>query len=264
MLTFNNFRLKLIFFLIALTFSLNGQVTGVKYLLKARTQTEQIEAYLVIVEGKATDAIQRIQFNAQFSIVVPTGLVPDIHKTYMPLNNNMDYTGTVPCKWTMMSRILSPEVTPKQDYYSFVPDLNPSSFYNNLVTGDTIHLFTLNFSGSGVCLHNIRLFDNEKDPNADIKSMKGANFINTFTLGGTEHIFKGNLKKDVTIKAELRNGSIYVDSKGKSYQWFRKGNQELIATTTEPMYRPDKKGVYFAKIISNRCEVYSDYISFKR
>jgi hypothetical protein len=261
-----NFVLKniILLFFISIFSSVDAQVASVKFCIKHNADAEEVDMYLVIIDGKTSIPIDRIQFNSQITFVVPKGLKPTVAKTYMPLNSNMKYDGSVPCKWKLMSSILSPAVTPEKDYYAVVPELHPSSFYNDLKGGDTIKLFTLDFKGAGACLHKIRLFDNDNDPKSDADGMQGADFLNTFTIGGTEHIYTGNVTNSSSLKSYVKDGAIIVQAKGKSYQWFRVGDPQILDNTTEPIYRPSKSGNYYVKIISDYCEVTTENINFKK
>jgi len=171
------------------------QVNGIKYQLKFNKKTNEADVYLIVQEGKATDLKHRVQFNAQISIVMPKGVSPLITKSYMPLNDNQKYNGTVPCEWKIKSSVLSPEITPNVDYYSIIPILDPSSFYNNLKKGDKVKLFSIAVDKDDLTKSSqIRLFINEKDPSSDSIGMQGSDFTQSFTLGSLTSIYKGNAK----------------------------------------------------------------------
>jgi hypothetical protein len=242
----------------------NAQIKDVQYMLRHSDKAEQLDLYLIIKNGETTSPIDRVQFNSQISLVVPKGIKPSVAKNYMPLNNNMKYEGNAPCKWKVMSYVLSPEVTPDSDYYSIIPELHPTSFYNDLKSNDTIKLFTIEFKGAGACIHKVRLFDNDHDPRSEALGMNGADFVNTFTIGGTEHVYSGNALNTLGLKFITDKESIQIEAKGKSYQWYRVGEGQILDTTAEPSYRPSKSGRYYVKVISDLCEITSEEVSFKK
>ena len=171
------------------------QVNAVKYQMQYNKKTNEADVYLVIHEGKATEMKHRVQFSAQISIVIPKGVSPLISKRYMPLNDNQKYNGTKPCEWKIKSNVLSPEATPNVDYYSIIPFLDPSSFYNNLKKGDKIKLFSIAVAEDDATkVSQIRLFTNGKDPASDANGMLGSDFTQSFTLGSLTSIYKGNAK----------------------------------------------------------------------
>lgn len=121
----------------------SGQVTGVKYFIKHNTKTNLYDCHLIITEGSATSTIHRTQFNAQYSIVAPSGSIMQIAERYFPLQDHQTYTGTKPCEWKIASVIRTPEVTPDKDYFGIVPTLGPSAQYDNIKAGDTIKIFSI-------------------------------------------------------------------------------------------------------------------------
>ncbi|MBK9735235.1 MAG: hypothetical protein IPO92_09815 [Saprospiraceae bacterium] len=191
-MTFSRTLTSLLFFCLLFVSVVKAQVTGVKYMLTYNSKSENLDCYIVITEGKAAELKHRVQFNSQISLVVPKGVIPRVVQTYMPINDNQTFDGTKPCNWNILSKILNPAVTPDKDYYSVIPELIPSSFYNKMKAGDKIKLFSIGINGDKSLLRAIRLFDNATDPSADVKSMAGADFTNSFTIGSLESIYKGN------------------------------------------------------------------------
>ena len=110
--------LKLLIFgtLLFLSSSLTSQVTSVDYQLKYDTAQCQYDAYIIINAGSATSVSERIQFNAQYSIIVPTGTVLTVTQSHMPLLNNATYTGTVPMTWSVNATVLAPAAQPESDF----------------------------------------------------------------------------------------------------------------------------------------------------
>lgn len=172
-----------------------SQVTSVNYQIRYNTTTCRWDAYLIIMGGSATTPQQRAQFNAQYSIVVPTGSTISVAQNFMPLNNNQTYTGTVPLKWVLSSSVIAPAVMPNSDFHSITPTLSPTSFYNNLATGDTVKLFSLNISPVTNCGQGIRIFENGVDPGSGAAGMGGGDFSNGFTMGSPNQIYNANTPK---------------------------------------------------------------------
>ncbi len=172
----------------------NSQVTEVKYMVKFDESTELYDCYVVIGAGFANTTQQRTQMSAQYTIVVPTGSVVTIPQTYLPLQNNQNYGGTMPTLWSLANQILHPAVQPGSDFYGIAPSLVPTSHYNNITTGDTLKLFSLSIEvPQGGCKSGIRLFQNGIDPPAAAPGMGGGDFSNGFTIGSPIQRYKGNI-----------------------------------------------------------------------
>lgn len=91
----------LLFLFFGILFTLSAQVTDVKFLIEYNDITELYDCKIYIAEGEATTYPQRIQFNTQYSIVVPTGTQISIDSFYNPKENNATYTGTIPTLWNL-------------------------------------------------------------------------------------------------------------------------------------------------------------------
>ncbi len=168
--------------------SLFSQVTSVNYQLKFNTSTCMYDFCILIESGETTSTIHRIQFNSQISIVVPTGSVIEAPINHMPLQNNSNYTGTVPQPWTIASIIISPECQPESDFYGIIPQLYPTSHFNNLTIGDTVLLFSLPISPI-TDSDDIRIFIDGIDPDSSGEGMQGSDFSNGFTMGSSVQLF---------------------------------------------------------------------------
>lgn len=171
----------------------SAQITSVKYSLKYNVESDVFDGYLIVGGGSATSVPQRTQFNAVYSIVVPTGTKFHISERYMPLQSNQNYAGTVPCEWKIVTSILSPEAKPNSDFYAIVPTLSPTAHYNNLNQGDTIKLFSIKMDTIVGCASDIRLFKNDSDPDSSAPGMQGSDYSNGFTVGGINQLYVGNV-----------------------------------------------------------------------
>lgn len=183
----------LVFLFILLSFNhIFSQVNSVNYHIRYNESTCLYDCCLIVMSGSATSPIQRAQFGSQYSIVVPTGTQVQIAQLHNPIQNNQFYNGTVPCVWNINSSITSPGAQPESDFHSVTPSNSPSSFYNNLSTGDTVVLFSLSLSPMINCAQGVRVFDNETDPAANAEGMGGGDFTNGFTLGGISNKYNAN------------------------------------------------------------------------
>lgn len=178
-----------ILFLVALT-STMAQVTTVKFLIEYNEVTTDYDVKLSIESGSATTIPQRIQFNAQISVVLPTGSSIVESENFNPIENNSTYSGTVPMTWSIGSSAIAPPEQPESDFYSITPDLGVTSHYNNLFTGDLVTLFSLDINVDP-CENTVRLFENGVDP-AIINMFE--DYTNGFTLGSIEQIYIGNIE----------------------------------------------------------------------
>jgi uncharacterized protein YjdB len=186
------FKLLIFGTLLFLSGSLTAQVTSVDYQLKYDTTACQYDAYIIINAGSATTIPQRIQFNAQYSIIVPTGTALAVTQSYMPLQSNATYTGTTPLTWSSGSPIIAPTAQPESDFYSITPDLGITSHYNDLAAGDTVKIFSISVDTVFACAVGIRIFENGVDPDSDAAGMGFADFSNGFTLGSITQIYSAN------------------------------------------------------------------------
>lgn len=178
-------------FIIGVFFTIDAQVTGVHYLIEYNDTTGLYDCKIVINSGQATEYPDRIQFNCQYTFVVPSGTIVSIEEVHAPWENNATYTGTVPILWEIGLSEISPPVTPMLDYYSIIPNITPPSAYNDLYPGDTITIFSI-AADLEPCENAIRLFENGVDPSS-IDMPSGGDYSNGFTLGGFSQKYIGNL-----------------------------------------------------------------------
>ncbi len=188
--------IKLLIFSTLLLFvgSMSAQVDGVNYQLKYDTVDCQYDAFLIINAGStiAGNPSSRIQFNSQFSVIVPTGTTVAVDTSYMPLQDNATYTGTVPIEWQIGSIVVNDPALAGYDFISVTPYIDLQTYhYNDLNAGDTIMLFSLNTSPIVGCGDEIRMFENDVDPSSsDLAG--GTDFSNGYTVGNTTQIYEAN------------------------------------------------------------------------
>ncbi len=187
-------RLLIATILIFCSLIASAQVDKVKYHLRYNEAVCLWEMCLVIEEGAATAPIHRAQFNSQISIVVPTGSIFTIEKSFMPLQANQNYTGTKPLTWFVNNFLSSPQSQPQSDFIGIAPVLNPTSFFNNIKAKDTIMLFRASISGLSKCSEGVRIYENGKDPDSSAPGMNGGDFSNGYTMGSLDQKYSGNVK----------------------------------------------------------------------
>lgn len=189
-----------------------GQVNSVDFLMKYNCETNQYDVNLVILEGSATTIPQRAQFNSQISVVVPTGESIEISELNMPRENNQFYDSEVPMLWRFGDPAIAPEAQPESDFHSITPRLSPASFYNDLVAGDEVRLFSLTIGSSGEFDDRVRFYENGVDPTDSDPGMNGGNFSNGFTMGGAMQLYNDNSSEDCTTSTkenEILEGVTY-------------------------------------------------------
>ncbi|MEM9545856.1 MAG: T9SS type A sorting domain-containing protein [Bacteroidota bacterium] len=172
-----------------------GQVKSVDYKMQYNCETDAYVVSLVILEGSATSEQERVQFNSQISLVVPTGNIVEITDLYMPLESNQNYNSLIPMKWNVTNPVISPEAQPESDFYSVLPSITPLSYYNDIDEGDEIKLFSFIAGESKMYDERVRFFDNGIDPPSHAPGMFGGNFTNGFTLGSGIQIYNGHVEE---------------------------------------------------------------------
>ena len=160
--------------------------------MKYDTSTCLYDCFLIINAGSASTVAQRIQFNSQYSIVVPFGTTVAVDTTYNPLVNNSTGTSTTPADWSIATTHDYPIVAPTTTYYSIVPTIQPQAHYNNVTSGDTIKLFSLSISPTANCASEIKIFENGVDPSSSDPDMAGLDFSNGFTMGSINQLYLAN------------------------------------------------------------------------
>lgn len=175
----------LFLFTISFTFA-QSEVLGLKYYMEYDTSMCRYDCSIIITDGNAASVLARAQFNAQYTIVVPTGTTLEIAERYMPLVGNQSYQGTTPMDWTQ--GISAINVNGEGiDYHIVSPKLSPASFYNNILEGDTIKLFSVTVADNTACGTGVRFFENDVDVNVN-----NGDFSCGFTIGGPSQDYEGN------------------------------------------------------------------------
>jgi len=190
-----NFRALLVSALFMTTLfvqSVSAQVQTIDYQIKYNTETCLWDFFIIIVDGNATTVPQRAQFNAQYSFVVPSGTSVGTPIGRNPIQNNQNYTGTLPTEWSYGTPAINPAASPGLDFYPTAPKLAPASFFNNLTEGDTVNIFSVDIGIMPNCAEQIRPFINGSDPGPGEPGMGGGNFSNGYTLGSPTQLYNVN------------------------------------------------------------------------
>ena len=87
-----------------LTQNLDAQVSSVNYQVKYDTALCRYDAYFIVNAGSAISAAHRTQFNAQFTLIVPTGDSLRIVANHNPLK----VIDGLPISWGVTSFELEP------------------------------------------------------------------------------------------------------------------------------------------------------------
>ncbi len=238
----------------------NAQISSVNYQLKYDTATCYFDAYVIINSGSASNSFHRTQGSAQFSVVVPTGTGVTVAASHMPLQNNVPSgSGVTPQDWSISTTTTAPAVTPDVDYLSLTVALGPTSRYNDLNSGDTVKIFSLEIDTIRNCAQDIRIWDNGSDPDPAAAGMGGAQFDNGFTVGSLLQLYNSNSLQlnppnPVIIDAELScNNGLEIDLSARttacqgalSYAWT--GPDSFTSTMQDvsiPGNDPAKNGIY--------------------
>jgi hypothetical protein len=189
-----------IFLLLTQLVDVKSQVKKVSYDIRYNNQTGFFDAYLIINEGHANQAKDRIQFNAQFSFIAPSNSSISIAKSYMPLLENRSYKGIKPVSWEITSELLKVRTLDNMSVYGVTPKLSSTAFYNDLSENDEVKLFSIEVAPIPKEIASVRLFRNGIDGIS--KKLNGSDFSNGFTLGSVAQLYVE--KKTIDIKQENR------------------------------------------------------------
>lgn len=169
-----------------------AQINNISYRLSFNPVTNLYDCYLHVNQGSAKKINERVQLNAQLTLVVPEGSEVEVAQSFMPLQNNQSYNGKTPMNWSKANVVRKPAADPFHDYVSIVPQLSPASFYNDLHAGDQIRLFSIRVSHVANCGDDVQLFDNQLGLASTDVGMLGGDFRNGFTVGGIRQKYAKN------------------------------------------------------------------------
>lgn len=169
-----------------------AQVESVNYSLKYNNESCQFDCYMVVNQGSAKNTIDRAQFNAQITVVVPSTSNVFVTESYMPLVDNQNRDGEEAASWSISNEVENPAQLSGDRLVSIVPELLPAAFYHELHVGDEVKLFSFKVTPITDCAKDVRLFDNSNDPNSFGNGMLGSDFRNGFTIGGIDQKYSEN------------------------------------------------------------------------
>jgi hypothetical protein len=194
-----------------------GQVSDVKYILRYDTISCRYDVYFKVIAGAATSRRQTSQFNSSVSFVVPRGTTVSVAQSFRPIKDDGGISA-----WIPSSQNEGPAVTPTLSYFSFIPTLSPTAFYNTLDLNEEVKIFSVNVSPLPTnCGSSLRFFRNNiiqgepvdgGDPPSSAPGMNGGDFNNGFSIGGGAQIFTGTLENqppkvtNTSILATCSNG----------------------------------------------------------
>ena len=222
------------FSLLAIITSVSAQVSDVAYTMKFNEETCLFDCYMIVKEGGAQSMRERVQFNAHYTVVVPTGSEVVVEEVYMPLKNNQGYRSSEPTDWYVSTMLRNPSSRSGSDFYGIAPALTPSAFYNDVRQGDEIKLFSISVTPMVECGQGVRLYNPLTDPTSSDPGMEGSDFNHGFTMGGLNQLYSGNEEISYPASPELsitsiagaKNQVLGVDAivksscqQGLSYTW---------------------------------------------
>ncbi len=183
----------ILFFVLAFSSQLSfGQIEDVHYKLKYNSESCLFDVFLVVNQGHTKSIRDRVQMNAQISIVAPKDANVYVEESFMPLQDNQEYRSSTPTDWEVRGEAVAPQGLENSKVVAIAPSLIPSSFYNDIHEGDEIKLFSFSVTPLTQCGQNVRLFENGQDPNSGDAGMNGKDFSNGFTIGGVAQRYSGN------------------------------------------------------------------------
>ncbi|MFT6333858.1 MAG: hypothetical protein ACI86M_001566 [Saprospiraceae bacterium] len=174
-----------LYLFISYTSFTQAQVFGVSYYMEYDTSECRYDCSVIVIEGSATFIPFRTQFNSQYTLVVPTGTTIAIEETYLPLQDNQYYLGTVPSDWTIGASAFN-VLDLGIDYHPVSPNLGIASQYNDINEGDTLKIFSFSVTGNSECGTGVRFFENGLDQNVN-----GGDYSCGFTIGGPWEDYTG-------------------------------------------------------------------------
>ena len=167
---------------------ISGQIDKIQYQVRYNQENNWYDCYMVVKEGFAISPAALTQFNSQYSIVVDTGSQVNIVENHNPKTIMGDHV-----EWVISTQVKSPEANPLVDFYSITPSLSPTGYYQELMEGDTVILFSLFVDHGMNCSTSIRLYKNGVDPGPNDNGMAGLNFEQKMSIGGFENRYHNNL-----------------------------------------------------------------------
>lgn len=203
----------------------NSQVTSVFFQLEYVDSTSHYNFNLVIGEGAAETFVHRVQFNATYSLIFPDNLNFTFVESLMPLENNQNYTGTIPINYGT----LSTDDYLGDTYIALVPSLTPAAFYNNIYADDTITLFVFDMGGYNT---NVRLLNSDTNET----NINGSNYAQGFTMGSPSQLYSGNLPTSITGEEEEMEDTLFNVSPN-----YFSGNSPLLLGHTSGI--PDSSSI---------------------
>ncbi len=246
----------------------SAQVGQINYQVKFNAATNLFDGYILIKQGNAISMRERVQLNAQFTVVVPSGSNIEIVKSYMPLQNNQNYEGSKPVAWSVSNVKEQPFTDPFNDYVSIIPSLSPAAFYNDLKEGDLVKLFSFKVNSVTNCGADIKIYDVKSHLNSSERGMSGGDFSNGFTIGGVEQKYAGNIISPVptievikTISSKLTKQQLELIVKHNDTPQFGPFSYEWNGPNGFKSYQKDIKiqsisaeniGVYTLEVTDNR------------
>lgn len=189
-----------LFLFLCIVGSTFSQVQNVEYGIKYAPSTSYYDCYFVVSSGFTETSTDRILNDAQFSIKVETGTPISLVSSNLPFLDNEFYDGSEPVAWIVSQSVVSPASDPEFDYYSFAPDLQQISRFNDLFQNTEYSLFRISVEGS--CVEGVQIFKNGIDPGPGSSGMGGKDFSNKMMINSSSSLYSG-LDEGTAFGADL-------------------------------------------------------------
>jgi uncharacterized protein YjdB len=174
------------------THRLSGQVSAVHFHLAYNADSCRFEAYMIVSNGNAEDAEDRLLSVLDFTVILPSGTFVDNITGFTPLLANISGSGTEAAEWGISYAVNAPDADPSNDYYLFSPYFDEALYFNTLNPGDTVLLFSFTADNITNCGAGIRCFDNQSDPGPAAEGMGNVDFSNKISLNNSDPLFQGS------------------------------------------------------------------------
>lgn len=249
--------------------TISAQVTSTKYIIDFNCESNYYDVKLLIEEGSASSTLERVQFNSQMCIVVPTGEGFEIMENHAPFVNNQQLDSDLVTEWQADSPVVSPIGHEEYDFYTIAPKLSPASFYNEVEEGEEILIFSFRLDDTTTINEQVRLFDNATDPAKS--NYEGSDLRNGFSIGGASNSYSGNIHRSCLTSTKSINGldiqaypnpatdkimvptpkdtqSIQlIDSSGRKIKSIKKPSKGITAIDVDSC----QTGMYFLTVVTN-------------
>ena len=166
-----------------------------------------------IMAGSATTPYERAQLHESIPMLYPSAwATPEtIIPSYMPLAFNVDYNGYVDCSihpscyWQEGTTSKAVSANNSEIQYGVFKVSSPAItlHYNNLETGDIVHLFDFTFGSNTIYSEEVRVYDSNIDPDFLEPGFHGLLLGEYFDFAIPEEKLKSRIKLRVYLQGSI-------------------------------------------------------------